>query len=365
MTALTSDRHNSSSMAVFHSLVSRFREDQDEVSFILNSVDLDDCLGPIRAAEHCLSLRDVMTIMRRMAVTLGAITRNHRSLISSNETISMTAMLQDFSSRRNVWLRNLDKKPEDPVSGSDGPEALKAAFDVSNDISDGLANEPEEFTDPAMYVAISGFGKVKTPAMGRASDDGTKEVRAANAVTRAAANPAKRASNLIDFNKKSTAAGFGYQNSEVIGKEFDARFAETKALESPQKVSSLGGKLSNALKLRHNLVKVVDPPWYKPEVSKVTAVFHSLVSKVTASTNISEMLRQKTKASAPTPKPKNEKTDKAISSIRFQRLLVLNMAEVMPSLGSSFSTTEMAHMLMRMSLLLMFTVSTPEPANNL
>ena len=323
-----SDRHNSSSMAVFHSLVSRFREDQDEVSFILNSVDLDDCLGPIRAAEHCLSLRDVMTIMRRMAVTLGAITRNHRSLISSNETISMTAMLQDFSSRRNVWLRNLDKKPEDPVSGSDGPEALKAAFDVSNDISDGLANEPEEFTDPAMYVAISGFGKVKTPAMGRASDDGTKEVRAANAVTRAAANPAKRASNLIDFNKKSTAAGFGYQNSEVIGKEFDARFAETKALESPQKVSSLGGKLSNALKLRHNLVKVVDPPWYKPEVSKVTP-----------STNISEMLsrdamlRQETKASAPTPTPKNE---------------------MMPSLGSSFSTRDLANQMMRLSLLLMF-----------
>ena len=111
----------------------------------------------------------------------------------------MTAMLQDFSSRRNVCLRNLDKKPEDPVSGSDGPEALKAAFDVSNDISDGLAYEPEEFTDPAMYVAISGFGKVKTPAMGRASDDATKEATAANAETRAAAKPPKNVSKLINF----------------------------------------------------------------------------------------------------------------------------------------------------------------------
>ena len=51
MTALTSAR-NSSSMMEFRSLMTKFRENQDEVSFILNSVDVTDGLGPLRVADH-------------------------------------------------------------------------------------------------------------------------------------------------------------------------------------------------------------------------------------------------------------------------------------------------------------------------
>ena len=73
--------------------------------------------------------------------------------------------------------------------------------------------------------------------MEEASDSATKEVAAANAETRAAAEPPKRVSNLINFfNKRSTA---GYQNSEVIEKEIVARFCVTLAAEPPHSVSSL------------------------------------------------------------------------------------------------------------------------------
>ena len=295
------------------------RENQHEASFILSSIDLTGGLGPLRVADHCESLGDAKKLLRSMSVTLGSISRHHGNVITSDYIISITATLHDLSSMRNVCLGELDKKSEGHEAASVYPRVLTAGA-IGDDDSNGLAIEPKEIAAPVKCVEPSGFDiKMESLAVEEALDD-AKELTADNAETRAT-KPLKGVSSLVNFfNKRSTAAGFGYQNSE--------------------KVSGLDGKLSKAPKLRQNLVKVVDPPWYKPEVSKVTP-----------STNISEMLsrdamlRQETKASAPTPTPKNE---------------------MMPSLGSSFFTTDLAHLMMRLSLMLMFSsASTPESANNL
>lgn len=194
-------------------------------------------------------------------------------------------------------------------------------------------------TARAMIVEASGFGKVETPAMGRASDDASKEVTAANAETRAAAKPPKSVSKLINFfNKRSTA---GYQNPEVIEKEF----VVTPDVKPPHKVSSLEmlstiGKMSsrlsrprekqhiemsNAPNQHKTMANEGDPPWYKPLVS------------VTGS-GMNRMMRQEAQASAPIPE--NEKRDKVFSSTQCKRLL-----NMMLSLGSSFSIMDMAHLL--------------------
>ena len=47
--------------------MSRFKEHKDEVSFILNSMDLDDSLGPLQDADYCGNLRDVKIITRRLS----------------------------------------------------------------------------------------------------------------------------------------------------------------------------------------------------------------------------------------------------------------------------------------------------------
>ena len=47
MNALTSHRHNSF-MAVFNSLMNKFRENQDEAAFIPSSIDDTHGLGPLR-----------------------------------------------------------------------------------------------------------------------------------------------------------------------------------------------------------------------------------------------------------------------------------------------------------------------------
>ena len=184
------------------------------------------------------------------------------------------------------------------------------------------------------------------------------DIPAANAETQAAVKPIKRVSGLINFfNEWSTA---GYKNSMVIEKEF----ADTPAAEPPHWVPSLEilntiGKMtskishtreklteevSHAPKLQQNMVKVVDPPWYKPVVS-------------VAASGMNRMKRQEAQASAPVSK--KEKIHKACSSTE-QRL-----PTDMFSLGSSFSTSDMANLLMRLSLMLMFTASPPEPKNKL
>ena len=91
------------------------------------------------------------------------------------------------------------------------------------------------------------------------------------------------------------------------------------------------------------MVKVIDPPWYKPVVSKVVAS--------TSISKIDELQRQEAQVSVPTPR--DDKSTKVFSSTRVKRLLDLNMGEMMPSLGSSFSTTDLADLKMRLSLLLM------------
>ena len=351
MTALTSDRHNSSSMAVFLSLMAKFREKQDEASFIMSTIDVTNGLGPFRVADHIESLGDAMKLLRSMAVTLGSITRNHSTLITSDVITSLTADLNDLVSRRQICFRDLDEKSETRQAGDIDPDSDATEFvppvapsevdNVANaDISD-LANEPEEIAAAAKVVVPSGFhGEVRTPAVEEAPEE-VIAVQAANTETSAAVKPLNSVSGLVNiFEKKHTAV---LQIPGVKGtmnhtyRPTHSREGHAESCDSP--------------KLRQNRVKVRDPPWHKPVVSVVSTAVED------------KMLRQETWASA--PKPKNEKTAKAFSSTRFKRLLDLNMEEMMPSLGSSFSTTEMAHMLMRMSLLLMFTVSTPESANNL
>ena len=72
---------------------------------------------------------------------------------------------------------------------------------------------------------------------------------------------------------------------------------------------------------------------------------------------MTELQRQEAQVSSPTLK--NEKNNKVCSSTNRKRALYLKMSEMF-SLWSSISTTDMAHILMRVSLLLMFTASAPE-----
>lgn len=108
-------------------------------------------------------------------------------------------------------------------------------------------------------------------------------------------------------------------------------------------------KSSDPQKLRQNMDKVRDPLWYKPKVSVM---------------GMTELMKQEAQASAPTPS--NEKSPKVFGFTRSKRLLDLKMTKMMsflgsePCLGSSISTTDMANLLMRVSLLLMFTASAPE-----
>ena len=339
-------------------------------------------MGPLLVADHCANLEEAKKLLRSMSVTLGSISRHYRSLITSDDIISMTATLHDLASRRNVCLGNLDerseamktKPKEDTQTNSDAAEfapprvAHSEVDHIANEEISDLAKEPEEIAAPAKIVEASGFGKVETPAMVRASDDATKEATAANAETRAAAKPPKNVSKLINFfNKRSTA---GYQNPEVIEKGF----VDTPDAKPPHKVSSLEmlstigkmssrlshsrekkqAEMSNAPKLLQSMAKERDPPWFKPVVP--------MVASTTSASKMIEMLRQEAQSSAPTPTPKNEKTAKAFSATRNKILLDLQMPQMMSSLGSepclsSLSTMGMANLLMRASLLMMFSAS--------
>ena len=73
-------------MSEFHSLISKFKENQDEVSFILGYMDLCDGLGPLRVADPFESLGDAKKLLRSMAVILGNVSRNRR-----DDMASMTA----------------------------------------------------------------------------------------------------------------------------------------------------------------------------------------------------------------------------------------------------------------------------------
>ena len=82
---------HSSKMMEFHSLIDKFRGNQDEASFILSSIDITDGLGPLLVTDHCESLRVGMTLMRSMAVALGSVMRNQSNLVMSDNIASMTA----------------------------------------------------------------------------------------------------------------------------------------------------------------------------------------------------------------------------------------------------------------------------------
>ena len=113
--------------------------------------------------------------------------------------------------------------------------------------------------------------------------DATKEVinlTAANTVTPAAAKSPKRVSSLISLFGKSSAV---HQTPEA---------KVTRNITSMEKHV----ELSNPPKLRQNMFKVVDPPWYKPVVSavlsmEVTSKLSSCISMDTT-TSISELLGQ-------------------------------------------------------------------------
>ena len=173
MTALTSTRH-SNSMIEFNSLVDQFRENQDEVSFILSSIDLTEGLGPLQVADHCESLGDAKKLLRSMSVTLGSISRHHRNVITSDYIISITATLHDISSMRNVCLGELDKKSEGHEAASVYPRVLTAGA-IADDDSNGLAIEPKEIAAP-VKCEPSGFDiKMESLAVEEALDD-AKEV---------------------------------------------------------------------------------------------------------------------------------------------------------------------------------------------
>ena len=111
-----------------------------------------------------------------MSVTLGSISRHCRSLITSDDIISMTATLHDLASRRNVCLGNLDerseamktKPKEDTQTNSDAAEfapprvAHSEVDHIANEEISDLAKEPEEIAAPAKIVEASGFGNGKS-----------------------------------------------------------------------------------------------------------------------------------------------------------------------------------------------------------
>ena len=118
MTAPSFDRYNSS-MTAINSLITQFKETQDDATFILSSIDDNHGMGPLQVADHCASLRDVMTLMRKMASALGALTRNQSHLVTLDSLAFMQDSLDDLANRRTVCYRNPDEKPEDAETVSD------------------------------------------------------------------------------------------------------------------------------------------------------------------------------------------------------------------------------------------------------
>ena len=183
---------------------------------------------------------------------LGTIARNHGSLISSEDISTMTNTFQDFSDRRNVCLRYLDKKSENPVTGSDGP-----------------------IGSPILLVS-------------------------------------SRSLQLCTRSPRPKWCG-----------------------TTPTNPPSPGRSTAWCLVLQRCSRPVGDPPWSVP---------------VATTSAKDKMLKQKV-------------TGKAYSSTSYNRLLDLHMVGIMPSLGSSSSTMEMAHLFIRASLLMM--VSTQSPVMSL
>jgi hypothetical protein len=169
MTAPSFDRYNSS-MTAINSLITQFRETQDDATFILSSIDDNHGMGPLQVADHCASLRDVMTLMRKMASALGALKRNQSHLVTLDSLAFMQDSLDDLANRRTVCYRNPDEKPEDAETVSDvsavihlasdvdpsrvvSIEALEKVSEAAKEDSEGLANDPEG--SPVEFVELS------------------------------------------------------------------------------------------------------------------------------------------------------------------------------------------------------------------
>jgi hypothetical protein len=147
-TALTCDRHNSS-MADLNSLMNKFRENQDDAAFILSSIN--GVLGSMRVADHCESLKDVMTCLRSMAITVGTIKRTHSDQITSNDMASMTSILDDLVGRRQVCYESLDKKSEARQTIlSEDPETIS-----ENKLQEDKAGHCEERPMTEVYSTLS------------------------------------------------------------------------------------------------------------------------------------------------------------------------------------------------------------------
>ena len=231
----------------------KFRKKQDEANFILSTIDVTDGLGPMRIADHHVSLRDVMAIMRIMAVDLGTVSRNHRDLVTSDDIASMTADLDAITARRKVCLKDLDEKSEARRAVDIDPDSKahsEGEHVASEDIPD-FAKEPEEIAAPVKCVEPSGLnGEVETPAFKEAPDDAIKEVitvAAANAETPAVAEPHKRVSSLLNFFEKHTEMSDAPKPFQAMAKEGDPPWFKDKMLrlldlQMQQMMSSLGSE---------------------------------------------------------------------------------------------------------------------------
>ena len=215
MTAPSFDRYNSS-MTAINSLITQFRETQDDATFILSSIDDNHGMGPLQVADHCASLRDVMTLMRKMASALGALKRNQSHLVTLDSLAFMQDSLDDLANRRTVCYRNPDEKPEDAETVSDvsavihlasdvdpsrvvSIEALEKVSEAAKEDSEGLANDPEG--SPVEFVELSSITPDDEIPEAEKATDVAKDASAAIAPIdeSLAVKPLHRFFSLINF----------------------------------------------------------------------------------------------------------------------------------------------------------------------
>ena len=96
-----------------------------------------------------------------------------------------------------------------------------------------------------------------------------------------------------------------HQNSEIIG--LDGKLSRNTEISASKHKSSSRFSFSREKHAEGSQAPKLHPPWFK-----------QVVSVAATSAMEDKMLRQETKASAPTPKPKNKKTVKAFSSTMSQ-----------------------------------------------
>ena len=220
MTAPSFDRYNSSMIAI-NSLITQFKETQDDATFILSSIDDNHGMGPLQVADHCASLRDVMTLMRKMASALGALKRNQSHLVTLDSLAFMQDSLDDLANRRTVCYRNPDEKPEDAETVSDvsavihlasdvdpsrvvSIEALEKVSEAAKEDSEGLANDPEG--SPFEFVELSSITPDDEIPEAEKATDVTKDASAAIAPIdeSLAVKPLHRFFSLINFLNQNT-----------------------------------------------------------------------------------------------------------------------------------------------------------------